>query len=272
VLACSAANADGRKPVRANVPAALAPPAPVPFESLPLALDLPEVAQVPGALSEQDLRMHLEDDPAPLGSMSVGRPNRGALFNGVLMPESPIWHVVDPKRAYGTAETIGSLMTAIARVDSELPGGQVLYVGHLSSARGGYLRPHRSHQSGRDVDLGYYYVNGAKWYARASAKNLDLPRTWALVKALADDPNLENVFMDRSVQRLLYDHALGAGEPTDRLDALFQRKPKEEKVVRHEWGHLTHMHVRFRSEVAQDNGARSKNALVAMRAIPNRRY
>jgi len=205
-------------------------------------------------------------DPGALGSMSWGRPNRGLLLNAVQMPEGPLWRIVEPARAWGTEETIGSIMKAIARVDEEFPLSPVLFVGNISARRGGYLRPHRSHQSGRDADLGFYYSDGPAWYVRGTAKNLDCARTWSLVKAFLQDPNVEAIFIDRSIQRLLRDYAERAGESFQWLEAVFGGGPHgTDKRIFHEWGHLTHLHVRFRSPVAQETAARAEGPIEAMR-------
>jgi murein endopeptidase len=190
--------------------------------------------------------------------MSVGRPNRGALYNGVLMTDGPHWVVVNPKRAFGTEETVTSVVSAIEAVNAAFPDSPKLYVGDISGPRGGYIRPHHSHQSGRDVDLGLYYSKGSAWFVRARADNLDRPRSWALVKALIDDPNVEIIFVDRSIQRLLKDYATSVGESRERLEALFdERTAFSSKLIRHQWGHLTHLHVRFKSPNAIEAGERA---------------
>ena len=129
--------------------------------------------------------------------------------------------MIENEHAWGTAETIASIVKAIAHVQVEYPNSPELYVGNISAQAGGYLRPHRSHQSGRDADLGYYYLGGPGWYARANAKNLDRGRTWALVKAFVTDPNVEAVFIDRSVQNFLRQYAEESGENLRWLDAIF---------------------------------------------------
>ena len=237
----------------------------------------PREAETPSvsldALSRSEIAARLSSDPESLGPISIGGPSRGALFNGAQVPESPLWHVVEPEHAWGAPEAIASISTAIERVSREYPDSPPLYVGHLSSRYGGYLRPHRSHQSGRDVDLGYYYLGGPGWYARATAKNLDRTRTWALVKALALDPNVEAIFMDRSVQQLLRAHAEAHGETRARLKELFEGSQRGgEHLIRHEWGHLTHLHVRFRCTGSQRAGERTEKELVASRQIPAGRY
>ena len=200
--------------------------------------------------------MLLAESPEQLGSVSFGRANRGWQLNAAQLPEGPHWHRVEPGRAWATQETVEALTRAITEVAGRFPGGRPLQVGQLSAPRGGYLRPHRSHQSGRDVDLGYYYVDASKWYTRATPQNLDVVRTWALVEALLRRDSVEYIFVDRSVERLLRAHAELLGNAASELERIFEGTRAEGAVVRHTWGHLTHMHVRFRSARAVALGAR----------------
>lgn len=181
----------------------------------------------------------------PSASDSVGLPNRGRLRNAKQLSDGPFWTVVNPKRAWGTAATITQLEASVRQVATRMPGPQRLFIGDLSRQDGGYIRPHRSHQSGRDADIGYYYLGKQKWYAKANAENLDRARTWGLLKALMSEGDVEFVFMDRSIQALLRSHAEEIGEDSEFLDSVFQRSSKDETLVRHTYGHLTHFHVRF---------------------------
>jgi penicillin-insensitive murein endopeptidase len=222
-------------------------------------------ARSPAEMDAAELAFVFATNPEAIGSLSWGRPNHGALINAVPMPDGPEWRVVEPERAFGTEETIDSISRAIRRVNDEFPMSPPLFVGNISARRGGYLRPHRSHQSGRDADLGFYYQGGPGWYQRATAKNLDRARTWALVKALLEDPNVESIFVDRSVQNLLRDYAERAGESYRWLDGIFRGGLHgTEKRIFHEWGHLTHLHVRFRCPMAQETAARVSGPIEAM--------
>lgn len=204
-------------------------------------------------LSESEIRRRLRDDPASLGPLSVGAASRGRLMNGVRMPEGERWTLTDPSHAWGTPETVESLIRAIDRVHAVHPDTRPLVVGHLSAKGGGRLRPHKSHQSGRDVDLGYYYADPSKgWYAVANAKNLDRARTWTLVKALLESGTVEMILIDTSLQKLLRDHALSSGDDRAFVDEVFQISGKSRfPLIRHAKGHATHLHVRFFSPIAQ---------------------
>jgi len=106
------------------------------------------------------------------------------------------------------------------------------------------------------VDIGFYYLPPAKWYTKANASNLDRARTWTLFKALVATGAVEYVFVDRSVQALLREYALGIGESPEFLDGLFESPSKKDTLVRHAWGHLTHFHARFIEPAAEETGRR----------------
>lgn len=223
-------------------------------------------------LAPDEIRRRLKDDPASLGSISIGPPNRGALFNGVQMPLGDKWALTDPGNAYGTREAIDQLVRAIEAVHEKYPRSPKVIIGHWSSRRGGRLKPHKSHQSGRDVDVGYYYTSQTGWYARAHAKNLDRPRTWALVKALLTKGDVEMILIDTSIQRMLRDHAIAAGEDRAFVDRVFQVSGEKSGFapVRHARGHDTHIHVRFRSPEAVASG-RIAESFLPRPAPPQRR-
>ena len=208
-------------------------------------------------VSDAELEARLLEDPASLGPLSLGRASSGALFNGKQMPTGRQWRVVSPPETWGTDETIDALIHCIARVNEQFPDTPPIHIGDISRKNGGHHAPHTSHQSGRDVDLGYYYNTTKAWYTRATEGNLDLPRTWALVRALITETDVQAIFMDHAVQKLLRAHAEGIGEDPVWLDDIFggpasARRP----LITHEPGHRTHLHVRFYNPVAQETGRR----------------
>ncbi|MBW2527545.1 MAG: penicillin-insensitive murein endopeptidase [Deltaproteobacteria bacterium] len=232
------------------------------------------VAVRPLDLDDAELQRRIRDDLASLGPMSLGRPNAGALINGALMPEGDHWEIVSPHTAWGTQETIDSLIRAIELVNEQFPNTHKLFVGDISRELGGPLRPHRSHHAGRDVDVSYYYrPDRAAWYQRAGQRTLDLDRTWALVRALITETDVEMMFIDRRVQKLLKEHALSLGEDRSWLDAVFQYGSRRgPKIIRHTWGHATHIHIRFYSPEAQKLGQRSFEQLAELGLITPRHH
>lgn len=203
-------------------------------------------------LDPSELKRLVKEDMSALGPISLGLPNRGRLLNGVQMPKGDHWSLTDPGHCWGTQETVDNIAVAINAVNKAFENTPKLYIGHISAQHGGRLKPHKSHQAGRDVDLGYYYADGAGWYTTATAENLDKPRTWALVKAFIRETPVEMIFIDTSVQRVLKDYAASIGEDKKWLDEVFQVGSKSPTpIIRHVKGHASHIHVRFFSPIAQ---------------------
>jgi len=208
------------------------------------------------AVSNSELERRLLSEPASLDSISIGRPSGGRLMNAVQMPESDRWELVDANHAWATRETVDYLRRAIGAVHERFPGSPKLYIGHLSARDGGPIAPHVSHQSGRDVDISYFYTQGQRWYGRATAKNLDRPRTWAFVRSLVTDTDVEMILMDASIQHLLREHAVKSGEDPAWLDSLFRGRDGLAPIIRHANGHATHLHIRFLNPIAQETARR----------------
>lgn len=133
-------------------------------------------------------------------SRSIGRTNAGRLSHGVALRASAHVHVRVPRNAHGTQEMIDLLEWAAGRVAAQHPGS-VLNVGSISRARGGRMRPHRSHRAGRDADVGFYLRNAqtgdpavpphfitmnrsGKGSARNVGYSFDDARNWSLIEAL----------------------------------------------------------------------------------------
>lgn len=231
----------------------------------------PEAPKTPAiTLSDQEIAERLRRDPASLGSMSVGRANAGALVNGVQMPKGERWQLIDPNSAWGTRETIDDLTRSINKVCDQFPSVHPMLIGHISGKHGGYLSPHKSHQSGRDADVSYYYRTASpRWFTFATADNLDLEKTLAFIKAALATSSIEMIFIDASIQRLLVDHALKHGEDEAWLDRNFQVRAKNPRaVIRHIKGHATHIHLRFFNPLAQELGRRAHVHLASSATMP----
>ena len=93
-------------------------------------------------------------------SVSVGTTSKGALRNGSTLPFSGDGYVIPRRwkergRNHGTEELITLLVRSARKVNRAHRGG-VLGVADLSAPGGGPTAEHRSHYSGRDVDLIFY--------------------------------------------------------------------------------------------------------------------
>ncbi|HMY18403.1 MAG TPA: penicillin-insensitive murein endopeptidase [Polyangium sp.] len=221
------------------------------------------------ALSAADLEKRYKKDPTSVGPLALGTPNAGALVNGVPMPKSDKWIVQDPSCAWGTQETIDQIVRTIEKVYAEHANSPPLAIGHISSKRGGHLSPHKSHQSGRDVDLGYYHSPPKQYFVKGTEQNLDLERTYALIKAFVTDTETDLILVDTSIQRMLVKYALSHGEDEAFVDRVFQVRDKHPRpYVRHARGHANHVHVRFSSPIAQTLGRRAETFLKREKVAP----
>jgi len=173
-------------------------------------------------------------------------------------------------RTFAIEELVGGLTRAFARVEHSTPGG-VAYVGDLSLRRGGDASMHRSHESGRDVDIFYYAVDRGEnplaglpamlrfaddgsamaWSAGKAGQrireplpdaHLDLRRTWAVVANLLSDPIVEVqwIFIHQPIAELLLQEA-----EREKADPALRARARE---ILHQptdaRPHDDHMHVR----------------------------
>lgn len=175
---------------------------------------------------------------------------RGSLVAGVQLAPSNDYAIKHPALSWGTAKTIRLLQRTISRYRGRA-GGPKVRVGDISKRGGGKLPPHKSHRTGKDVDIGYV-IKGApegRRFIRATRANLDVRRTWQLVNAVLQTGQVRYIFMDYPIQQWLYEHAKGRGVGQGTLDELFQYprgKRRAAGVIRQEPGHDDHFHVRFR--------------------------
>jgi LysM repeat protein len=218
--------------------------------------------------TEERIRQAVQSDLGSLGSMAVGSPSAGLLVNGHVAEKSELLAPVSPGTAWGTAETLSYLAAALRKVHEQAPDTPPLYLGDISAEHGGPLSPHVSHQSGRDVDLGYFYLKNERWYRRGTAQNLDIAKNWAFVRALVTETDVELILIDHSIQALLREHALRQGENARWVKSLFSGDGNDRPLIRHARGHATHLHVRFYNPVAQETARRSYSALVAKGIVP----
>jgi murein endopeptidase/LysM repeat protein len=182
----------------------------------------------------------------PRGGVSLGSPNRGRLTGGVQLPESDLYTIRRPEESYGSSHTILEIQEAIAAFRDTSGYEGKLIVGAISLERGGRFRPHRSHQSGRDVDIRLPKVAGADPKSD-SPSDIDWDASWKLVQAFIEQGDAEYIFLDYSRQKRLYEAAKRAGADKATLEKAIQY-PRSRKtnngVLRHAEGHLIHIHVR----------------------------
>ncbi len=160
----------------------------------------------------------------------------------------PGYKVRRPSRSWGTFLTVNTLIDVFTAHHRKFPDGHAVRVDDLSRKGGGYLKPHKSHRTGRDVDIRYPLKVATDKYVKANAKNIDLDRAWHMVHSFMKTEKITFLFIDYKLQKLFYQRAQKEKVPAATLKEWFQYprgKNVLKGIIRHEPGHATHLHVRF---------------------------
>ncbi len=209
--------------------------------------------------------------PSPLApgfEGGVGVPHLGVQTGALELPRrGPGFARYRPRSPHywGQPRLVGALQRAAARVHAEFPGGKPLLFGDLSGQHGGKIPHHNSHRTGRDVDILWYvttpagapvlspgFVNvGGDGLAQLGSDfiALDVPRVWALIKALLQDPeaSVQWMFCSQAIEALLIDYARSRGE----ADALVWYAETVLLQPRDSASHDDHIHMRFACSPAE---------------------
>jgi hypothetical protein len=185
-------------------------------------------------------------EPMP-GGLSRGRPQIGRIRQAVELPESSCYRRGKPEWMWGSSHTIVELQRALWRLRHIAGYRGEIEVGAISLKRGGRFPPHRSHQSGRDVDIRLPLLPGVARRRAPHPDEVDWSATWALVDALFAGEQVQVVFLETKLQKRLYEAARWQGVAHDRLGELLQALDPERRgtVIRDAEGHDGHLHVRF---------------------------
>lgn len=192
---------------------------------------------------------------------SIGSPTAGHLIGGAHLVETEYLRIEPADTAgdvrWGLEPLVAMLDRAARAVHRQFPG-VVMSVGHLSRAGGGDVQQHRSHESGRDADVGFFVRSATGRQLLAShfvpfrsdgaaptwpGAYFDDAKNWALVAALIGDPeaHVTHLFVAAPLRaRLLaYAERSGASQETRMRAAELMQQPHG--VLPHD----DHFHVRI---------------------------
>lgn len=192
---------------------------------------------------------------------SIGFPNKGSLTGGVRLETSDALQAARENR-WGLPVLVGLVERAAARVADKHPGA-VLVVGDLSRQAGGEIKNHDSHESGRDVDLGFYLLKdgepfiteehlviGREGSARyKSGVTFDDARNWTLVESLLmdRDARVMQIFVANHLRVRLMREARRANATAEVLERARAVIVAPRTGQRHD----DHFHVRIRCPKGQ---------------------
>ncbi len=201
--------------------------------------------------------------PTPLAPNlrgSVGVPHHGVVTDAVALPKKGAGYVLfrDDDVRWGSARLVRAIEQAAMDVAAARPGSPPLVVGDLGQRFGGQTARHRSHRTGRDVDLLLFVTTprGAAvrspGFVRFASDGLaeaddgkmfrfDVDRTWLLVRSFLLREDVQWIFVSRPLEALLTEHALALGEPL----GLILRAQTVMKQPGDGAPHDDHLHVRL---------------------------
>lgn len=184
-------------------------------------------------------------------SRSVGTPNTGRLVNGQPLMSTPWLKVRIVSHAYGTTRVVRMIKAATADVAARWPESERLVVGDLSFKHGGRIKKHLSHRSGRDADISYYHRGNVKLpdFRDLDAESFDAAKNWHIFKTLIDTGEVQYIFVEYPLQRILFDYAKSIGYTDKELRPILQyprARRNTQGIIRHVPGHDNHWHIRFR--------------------------
>ena len=185
----------------------------------------------------------------PLTAVAIGLPDRGRLSNGIQLPANEaLYSIRNPDHSWATSHTILQLQRAVADFRATSGFKRDLLITDISRRGGGRFVPHRSHRTGRDVDIQLPLAVGvARGKVPWRAAEVDWDVAWKLVQSLLRTNEVRYIFLSRTRQGLLREAARRAGATAPELEQVIQFPRRAQTgIVRHSRGHVKHIHVRFR--------------------------
>lgn len=193
----------------------------------------------------------IEQPPLELhaAAKSVGLPHRGKLVDAVQLPEHPLWVRGNPDHLWASAHAVVVTHRAFSILRGELGYASGVLIGSISRRKGGRMAPHRSHQSGRDIDIRLPLRPGLGKTKAPTADEIDWYATWVMIDAFARTEQTEVVFLNEAHHGRLYEAARAMGVSKKRVHELLRWpawRGGSDPVVQHADGHNAHLHVRVR--------------------------
>jgi penicillin-insensitive murein endopeptidase len=215
---------------------------------------------------------------------SLGSPTEGHLLGGAHLVETEYLRIEPSDMAGDVRWGLEPLVTMIDRaarsVRQRFPG-TITSVGHLSRDGGGDVDGHRSHESGRDADVGFFVRsrNGKQLMAphfvafnadgRAPTwpgAYFDDAKNWTLVSSMVEDPeaHVTHLFVAAPLRARLLAYAERAGAPQGARMRAAELMQQPRGVLPHD----DHFHVRIGCPVHQ-GGCVENPSIRVVRSAPS---
>jgi penicillin-insensitive murein endopeptidase len=236
-------------------------PASIAFTALASSLTLTTGA-LPGPALRHAPTAHAQLGPSAMRfGRSLGSPTEGHLTGGMRLEESGYIRIVPADAAGDIRWGLEPLVTMVDRaaraVRRQFPEA-VTSVGHLSREGGGEVERHRSHESGRDADIGFFVRSSSGHPLLAShfvafrgdgtaptwpGAYFDEAKNWALVSAILGDEqaHVTHIFVASPLRARLLAYA-------EKVGASMSMRLRAAEVMQQPHGalpHDDHFHVRI---------------------------
>lgn len=186
----------------------------------------------------------------PSPSRSIGTPSQGSLADGRCIGAEGPGFVHTGNASCGTDETVMLVLFVVGEILRDYPNSAPVVIGALSMPGGGALAPHKSHKSGRDVDIGFFAMDNMhlRTFGDLDPAKIDFEKSLTLLVNLIATGRVQFIFINYSLQPYFMDAAKALGYDQQQLNYLFQYprgKTTDAGIIRHSEGHFRHAHVRF---------------------------
>jgi penicillin-insensitive murein endopeptidase len=244
----------------------------------PAAEAAPSVSEPPRAEKKEDVGRYFPflPDEDPDASISIGDTSHGYLVGSAELVENDAVGILPVQKErglrYGTRAIVEMIQSAGRALHAETKTR--LWIGNIGKRDGGDITWSVSHNSGRDADIAFCYMNkngkpkdppdlvplNGQGLAAGQDLRLDPKRTWIVIKALLAYPKaqVQYLFMADGLKSQVLMHASNSGESP----ALVKRAAA---VIRQPSGsapHNDHLHLRiFCGEQDVLGGCRNTGAI-----------
>ena len=193
-------------------------------------------------------------------NQAIKLPENGRLRNATSLLEQfktmnhqNFYKIGDPtnKKYFGTQEIVDLIALTGEKMYEET--GRKIYISNLSKKNGGPVAPHKSHQSGVDVDIAYPSRNDnidfptvVKMKPRVFNKKLySKEKTFNLLKIMFEQKDIpvDRIFMDKAIKADLCNYVKSIPDLTA------EQKDFAKKIfasINHVYGHGNHLHLRIK--------------------------
>ncbi|MFS4460895.1 penicillin-insensitive murein endopeptidase [Bdellovibrio sp. HCB2-146] len=196
-------------------------------------------------------------------TQAIDTVNNGHLANAIsaldyMTHHAPAgFYILRPERKshFGTNELVYIIGQMGLYTKKEVPG-YILPIGDMSKEKGGKFGTHKSHQTGLDADVAFYFESKNLQRSFVSAVTIDKPhgswmleKQWGLFKMVNKTKLVDRIFIHKTLKKALCQLAIKNGEieKSDKSGDVYETLRR----LSADTDHNTHFHLRLKCSKAQ---------------------